>query len=584
MVNQAFINYERFLKIDPGGPTKEIVRARAVYGLGWGIISIQLFNLLGMTATYGRWTIDHSIATVAIAALLVAIHSLRYYKYFMAYAMFFTTLTITGVAFSALPDGTGVNSALLPFVVMMPLMIAFIAGPRLALFTGGLSIVFVLFLYNVSATSLDNNLIYYADRNQQRALQAIFCLILVSISGSIISTSVFNSFERLEHEAHRAQQAERAKSAFLAFMSHELRTPLNGILGLADALERTQLDKEQVALLKTINISGESLLSILNDILDLSKIESEKLEINSEPFNPKELTEELASVWRITAAQKDLHVFAEIDSDIPDFIFGDDLRVRQILSNFLSNAVKFTETGKIKINVETIKDQNEQSHIQFNVSDTGSGIAPDKLQSIFNPFEQADNNITRMHGGTGLGLTICQRLATLMKGKIFLQSTLGEGSVFSLCIPLRTEDKNHSVIEATSSLYTTDFSNLVALVIEDNLINQMVITNFLNTLGISYTVAANGQEGVDSLYSADYDFILMDKHMPVMDGVEAMKEIRRLENPISTIPIIACTADAGNGERENLLSEGFSEFLTKPIKIEALKKVIDAAMTRKEAA
>ena len=580
MLDRLRQRYEAFLRIERNAPVGELVRLRALYGFGWLFVFIQMLNLAGMTFTYRSWTGDHTIAVVVSLVILTAIHGLRYYKNFGVYAAAIFFLCSAGVLASALPDHTGVNSALLPLLVMTPVLTSFIAGPRSGLVTGAASLAIIAVLYWCSATHLDVASPYYGPRNLQRALQATFAVIMVTGVAAVISASIFHTFGLLEANIKRAQKAEAAKSDFLASMSHELRTPLNGVLGLTDALSKTDLDPEQTRLMGAVHSSGRSLMLILNDILDLSKIDAGKLETTPMPFDPRALVREIADTWRESATAKNLAFNTHVDEATPAILLGDDLRIRQIVSNLVSNAVKFTDNGFIDLSLTTTAQDDDTLELEIAVRDTGEGIDRSVQERIFHAFEQAENSIARRRGGTGLGLSICRRLATLMSGSISVQSTPGEGSVFRLALPVKAIIQEPHAPTPTAPApppKDVNLNGLRVLLAEDNAINQMVAQKFLDNLDVITTVAANGKECLDALEAEEIDFILMDKHMPVMDGMAATAAIRALPDARAALPIIACTADAMTGERDALIAAGFSDFLANPITLETLEEVLRRA-------
>ena len=575
--------YEQYLLIDQNDRTGRLIRSRAIYSFGWAFILIQILNLVGMTSTYGGWTYDHGVAIVAILLVFAVIHCLRYYKNFAAYALLFSALSVGAPIASALPDGTGINSALIPFLIMTPMLNAFVCGPRMTIITGAIAICVVGFLYFWSSTQVVVDSTFYQPRNAQRALQAAFAVIMVSVIGSVFSANIFRAFELLEANVQRARQAEAAKTRFLATMSHELRTPLNGVLGLTEVLQNSELDDDQRSIAKTIDGSGRSLMNILNDILDLSKIEAGKLDITEQDFEPRTLVREIADTWRETAMSKGLLLSHNVGHSVPFALCGDDLRIRQIVSNFVSNAIKFTAEGAVTIDLQTIVADDHHQMI-ISVQDTGIGIGKMDHSKIFSAFEQADSTITRKYGGTGLGLSICNRLAMLMNGNIDVESSEGVGSKFTLTVPT-TKAVAYSPPSAKGSISQSQFCSnckLKVLVVEDNEINQMVAGRFLEALNIQFDLAVDGIAAVDAARSTKYDLILMDKHMPRMDGIEAMQNIRDLDDHYKEAPIIACTADAMTGEKEKLLEAGFNGFLSKPLSADMLSAAISKGLERRK--
>mgnify|MGYP001793840445 CR=1 FL=1 len=577
--------YERFLRIDQAKDTGVILRARAFYCFGWVFNALQLANIAGMYYSYGGWGFLHWMATAVSVMVFIAVHLMRYYKDFTVYALFITLLYIGGNTVTALHEFTGISTSLLPFVVIVPMLCGFIAGPRMALASGALILAFVIILYNIatSAPWADEFTIIHS----QRALQAGFAVIMVSFIAATFSKNTFQAFELLEDNIRRARRAEAAKTAFLASMSHELRTPLNGVLGLTEAMQRTSLNPEQEKLMGTIDRSGRTLLAVLNDILDLSKIEAQKLRINRTTFPAKELAQDLFDMWQEAASAKDVSLFVNTSDEMPGLIVADDLRIRQITSNLLSNAIKFTDDGSVTLSMWTEPLGINAAVFYVSVSDTGPGISDLARDRIFRPFEQAEQGITRRYGGTGLGLSICVKLASLMGGDLDLESEEGIGSTFTLRIPVKIAPQDADNANGDQAQAPTDLSVLSGkkvLLVEDNAVNQMVAAQFLKALGMEFETANNGQECLDQLDVHTFDAILMDKHMPVMDGVEAMLAIRKMDGPIAHIPIVACTADAMTGEAEGLLAVGFDDFISKPISSATLAEALARCLNKKAVA
>lgn len=374
----------------------------------------------------------------------------------------------------------------------------------------------------------------------------------------------------LEAQTQAANAANQAKSAFLAMMSHELRTPMNGVLGMAHALERTDLSPRQAEHVATLLRSGGGLMTILNDILDLAKIEAGRFDIENRPFDLGHAVGRSVELWTPTALDKGLALTCQISPDVPGWVQGDDARLRQILQNLLSNALKFTTEGHVGL---TITPAGRRDEIAFSVVDTGPGIEPATQTRLFQGFTQADTSIARRFGGTGLGLAISRNLARLMGGDITLQSRLGEGSSFTLVLPLPAAAFQPEPL-ITPQLQPREIPAR-ALVVDDNRTNQEVARALLEALGLSVVAVGSGKGGLEALKTGDFDVVFMDIHMPGMSGIETLKAIRA--DGQKTIPIVALTADAMAGERERLLALGFDDYLSKPIEPAALIQILGLA-------
>lgn len=374
-----------------------------------------------------------------------------------------------------------------------------------------------------------------------------------------------------EQESEAAAAASEAKSQFLAHMSHEIRTPLNGIIGIADLLSQSQLDDSQSQYLKTIRNSGEALLAIINDILDFSKIEAGKLELENTDFCLKELGQSLNDLFIAQLTEKQLEFKFTLDPELPEYIKGDPLRLKQILLNLIGNSLKFTSTGGVYVHVKAVQSQPDL-RIEFNVTDTGIGIPDDKQKVLFQAFTQVDSSTTRKYGGTGLGLQISKRLVELMNGEIHVESQQGQGSSFIFTIDMGKGSKpQESEIEhLTTNRPSSDIRVLVA---EDNKTNQVVIRAMLKKLGYAFDIFENGQEAINALNHNQYDIVLMDCQMPVLDGLEATRDIRKSPQ-WKALPIIALTAGATDKEQTECEAAGMNDFLSKPITIGVLESTL----------
>lgn len=425
-------------------------------------------------------------------------------------------------------------------------------------------------------------------------ISTILYLLIISISVSLYkrtydmdrenlikkSIALEESKEYLSETKQQAEEATKAKSRFLANMSHEIRTPLNGIIGTIDLLQHTTLNSEQEELMLSLKSSSTHLLEIVNDVLDISKIEADKLELFEGPCNLGNIIQQVTAISspRLIALKKNITLSAAVQPGVESEIIADEGRIKQILINLLGNAIKFTETGSIKLEVNANMIDESLQELHFAVSDTGIGISEENIQSLFIPFSQIDSTATRKHSGTGLGLSICRKIIEEMGGRIWVESELGRGSTFKFIIPVQInlvrKSQQQQQRNAAGAISGSEIKPLKILVAEDNNMNQLLATKMFKKIGYIIEIANNGREAVDMTAKYDYDLVFMDIHMPEMDGIEATERILNSGRPKVPI-IIAMTANAVKEAETEYLQLGMKDIITKPFTIEQLKKTLE---------
>ncbi len=531
---------------------------------------------------YG-WSMKRFVGPTAISYYILIISILRTRRSVFLCSL----LLIAGASFAnftyILISG-GPESYALPLLCAIPLSAAFLMNVRgLALFT----VVSLLMIIAIKVMAVQSGADFHVSMRIAIASIAIVSVATVGFGYAQIykiqSKRLLDANTALQSERERAEAASALKSRFLANMSHEIRTPMNAILGMAQVLQTEKLTERQLERLAIINTSGDALMGILNDILDLSKIEAGKVEIESTPFDLTELVHSIEAAFSLKAEEKGLRFTLEIDDAAPRLLVGDVTRVRQVINNLISNAIKFTDAGHVALRAAVNAPAGDgAAQLEIVVEDTGPGMPQEAIDRLFTPFTQADQSVNRRHGGTGLGLAISRELAVLMGGDIAVDSRPGEGSRFTARMAVMCAAERRAArrdVEGAGPA-AINLQGVRILIVEDQLVNRAVLEALLEPLGPTLVFADHGGEALAAWADADFDVIIMDIQMPVMDGVEATKEIRRREasGERTRTPIIALTANVMAHQIREYAASGMDGFVGKPVnRAELLKALTEFA-------
>ena len=558
-----------------------------------GIIGIFILTSI-VLFTYYDLVLSLNLAiwfSLNMTIMLFRFLSLRSYKnvtitdknYTKYYLIFFILSSLNAalwgsMAFYLIPSDFQYKTMLLIFVFGLVSSAAVSLSSRFEVFFTYLTLALSPFIYTLIQNS------HNSDKVLSFAV-LLFTLILIIQSKKVsnhisenIQTAYLNQnlVLQLQDKVQEAKSASKAKSEFLSIMSHEIRTPLNAIMGFVQILKKSEKDTKKYKYLDTIDKSSKSLTNIINDILDISKIESGKFTLEMSKFSPKDEFTSLFNLFEQNAIENKINLINSISSELPYYLKSDILRIKQIVSNLLSNAIKFTGVGK---NIELIVTFNQTtSSLYIEVKDEGIGISQENIQNVTKAFTQADSSTARKYGGTGLGLSIVTNLLQLFKTELRIQSILGEGSSFNFNLKVKQIKGIPSIQQETQNI---NFNAKKILVAEDNKTNQMLINIILTEMNMKVTIVQNGKEAIETFKKEYFDLVLMDINMPIMNGSESMLEIKKYQKEHSReTPIIALTANAVSGDKQKYLNAGFDGYLSKPIETEKLIEVLNSNFSK----
>ncbi|MEM1138700.1 MAG: ATP-binding protein [Pseudomonadota bacterium] len=557
----------------PGETDPELrYRTRLFVGICWiTFIAMQCLRYLESIALpdshYTKFGLI--LTTIMMPACLLVLY---FWRSLRGAASLFFIVAFVAITLNMSEQG-GVMAISAPGVLLFPSIVAYFLGYRAAVVAAVAAVVNLSLFTILALNGVDVSRVHLDPAYVDFSTTFIMVLFLLIMTSSVIGFDVFNNRLKgeLEEAKNAAEAATVAKSQFLANTSHEIRTPLNGILGMAQVLSLGSLSSSQREQVETILDSGRTLMSTLNDVLDLSKIEAGRLDITPVDTDLSHALARLHRLWEPRANEKGLKLVFDVDESVPPMLRFDPVRVRQCVSNLVSNAVKFTAKGQVTVRARARPLDEGCVRLIIDVEDTGIGIDTETCAKLFQPFTQADEGTSRSYGGTGLGLSISRRLANLMGGNLTVESTPGAGSVFTMTLiaepsaltsrPVAVDEDD----EETAAGRQMKFRDLRILLVDDHPVNRQVARLFLEPHGPLIVEASNGQEALDRLADEPFDLVLLDIHMPVMDGVQTIHEIRKSGASWASIPVIALTADAMVGDRERYLGLGMNGYASKPL-------------------